>query len=555
MTNKHADQTILPLVFSFEEQSQENSPKPDFSNAHVLADFSKPRTNSSSLNQNLSSTQFAQEQSTHTNQENLSALNQEQLENDGNLSFDPFAPLAARLRPQKLDEYIGQQHLLGQGKPLRQALEQGRCYSMIFWGPPGVGKTTLALMIAKSTNAVLEQISAVTSGIKDIREAVTRAQYRRKEGIRTILFVDEVHRFNKSQQDAFLPYIEDGTVTFIGATTENPSFQVNAALLSRARVFVLKKLEHEDLEKLLDFALNSERGLKKERITCDQRVKDALIDLSDGDARHLLTTLEMVADDAFVKPDGTKVITYAMVGAVAGRRLVNYDKGGDAYYDFISAFHKSVRGSAPDATLYWYARILEAGGDPLYVARRLLAIATEDIGLADPQAMQVGLNAWDIYTRVGPQEGERAIAEAAVYMALAPKSNRLYKAFNQAREDVQTLPNFDVPLYIRNAPTKLMESLGYHKGYRYAHDYEGGYASGECFMPEQLDGRVYYEPTNRGYEDFLYKVEQFLHQQDDFTPEDQRRYPKEHKEQTIANLKRRYPDLFRQEEGCPKEQK
>lgn len=468
--------------------------------------------------------------------------------------FDPFAPLAARLRPQTIDEYIGQQHLLGQGKPLRQALEQGRCYSMIFWGPPGVGKTTLALLIAKSTGAVLEQISAVSSGIKEIRESISRAKNRRAHGTRTILFVDEVHRFNKSQQDAFLPFIEDGTVTFIGATTENPSFQVNAALLSRARVFVLKKLKHDDLEQLLNFALTSERGLKKERITCEQKVKDALIDLADGDARHLLTTLEMVADDASEKKDGTKVITYAMVGAVAGRRLLSYDKGGDAYYDLISAFHKSVRGSDPDAALYWYARILEAGGDPLYVARRLLAIATEDIGLADPKAMQVGLNAWDIYNRVGAAEGERAIAEAAVYMALAPKSNSLYRAFNQAKEDVVNLPSYDVPLYIRNAPTKLMEELGYHFGYRYAHDYPEAYAPAECFMPEELDGRVYYEPSNRGYEEFLQKVKGYLHHLDQVAPPEQRRYPQGHREYMLERLKAHNPKLFVPKQGCPKEE-
>lgn len=456
---------------------------------------------------------------------------------DDNASEDPFAPLAARLRPRSLQEYIGQSHLLGEGKPLRAALERGQCYSMIFWGPPGVGKTTLAFIIAKSTNARLEQISAVASGIKDIREAIERAKERRRHQVRTILFVDEVHRFNKAQQDAFLPYIENGTVIFIGATTENPSFHVNSALLSRARIYVLKKLNDQELDELINFAITSDRGLASLKLTFDDRVRRALKELSDGDARHLLTTLEMLSDDAAPLPDGRKVITFAMVGAVAGRRLINYDKGGDAYYDLISAFHKSVRGSDPNAALYWYARILEAGGDPLYVARRLLAIATEDIGLADPQAMQIGLNAWDIFTRVGETEGSRAIAQAAVYMALAPKSNHLYTAFGKACSDARNLPSFEVPLYIRNAPTKLMEELGYHNGYRYAHDYPNGYAPGECFLPEELHGRSYYEPSNRGYEDYLLKRMHYLKQLDALAPAQEHRYDQEHARRMSEKVK------------------
>ena len=468
---------------------------------------------------------------------------------DSDAADDPFAPLAARMRPRNLDEYIGQSHLLGPNKPLRQALERGRCYSMIFWGPPGVGKTTLALIIARSTNSYLEQISAVASGIKDIRAAIERAQARKRRGMRTILFVDEVHRFNKAQQDAFLPYIENGTVTFIGATTENPSFQVNSALLSRARVYVLKKLSDEELSQLIDVTLSSERGLASFNLTFDDKVRQALIALSDGDARHLLSTLEMLSDDAAPLPNGQRVITYAMVGAVAGRRLIKYDKGGDAYYDLISAFHKSVRGSSPEGALYWYARILEAGGDPLYVARRLLAIATEDIGLADPQAMQVGLNAWDIFTRVGEAEGERAIAEAAVYMALAPKSNHLYTAFAQAREDARKLPSFEVPLYLRNAPTKLMSDLGYHQGYRYAHDYPNAYAAGECFLPEELHGRRYYEPSERGFEQRLRQMEQYLKQCDALAPPSEQRYSPEHARAKMAELKRYAPDLFSDDVG------
>lgn len=466
--------------------------------------------------------------------------------------FDPFEPLAERLRPRNIDEYIGQSHLLGPDKPLRKALERHRCYSMIFWGPPGVGKTTLALMLAKATGAVLEQLSAVVGGMADIREAVARAKERRRHGLRTILFVDEVHRFNKAQQDAFLPHIENGTIIFVGATTENPSFQVNSALLSRARVFVLKKLSETELSQLLDMALNSERGLKRERLVLDNKVREALISLADGDARHLLTTLEMLADDAAPLKDGSKQITYAMVGAVAGRRLLSYDKNGDAYYDLISAFHKSVRGSAPDAALYWYARILEAGGDPSYVARRILAIATEDVGLADPNAMQIALNAWDIFNRVGAAEGERAIAEAAVYMALAPKSNHLYTAFNQVRQDVVTLPSYDVPLYIRNAPTKLMSQLGYHDGYRYAHDFPGAYAPGECFMPEELHGKRYYIASDRGFECYLKQRQEYLAHLDALAPS-QQRYGVEHAQQVQQELKVRYPQIFENDLLSPKD--
>lgn len=451
---------------------------------------------------------------------------EEDLAKEASLKADnsaDFAPLAARLRPQTIEEYVGQSHLLAKDKPLRIALDRGQLYSMILWGPPGVGKTTLALLFAKASNTYFEQLPAVTSGIKDIREAIERAKRRKMLNTRTLLFVDEVHRFNKSQQDAFLPHIENGTIIFIGATTENPSFSVNQALLSRARVYVLKKLSEEELGCLLDLALHSEKGLLAEKIKLDEKAQNNLIELADGDGRHLLNLLEMAAELAAPLKNGEKLITNAMVGAVAGRRLLNYDKGSDAFYELISAFHKSVRGSAPDAALYWYARILEAGGDPLYVARRLLAIATEDIGLADPRAMTVALNAWDIFERVGAYEGERAIAEAAVYMALAPKSNRLYTAFHKAREDAVATGRLEVPLYLRNAPTKLMEDLGYKNGYRYAHDFPGAYADGECFFPEELCGTVYYEPSDRGLEEALGRKRQYLKDRDRLS--ENRRYP------------------------------
>lgn len=450
-------------------------------------------------------------------------------------SPDNFAPLASRLRPDNIDDFIGQSHLVGKGMPLYESLKRGQCHSMIFWGPPGTGKTTLALIIAKSTNAYLEIISAVSAGVKEIREAISNAVERRERGQRTVLFVDEVHRFNKSQQDAFLPYIENGTITFIGATTENPSFELNNALLSRARVHVLHKLTEEEQMRLIDVALTSEKGLASMHMQLDENVRKQLINIADGDGRHLLTSLEMLSEAVLPDESGVRTVTPDMVATVAGRHMPAYDKGGDFYYDLISAFHKSVRGSAPQAALYWYGRILTAGGDPLYVARRLLAIATEDVGLADPGAMTVALNAYDIFKRVGPAEGERAIAEAAVYLSLAPKSNALYLAFNQAKKDARDLPSYDVPLYLRNhvfCPTKLWkedarnpeakplsrqerESLNSPEGYRYAHDYPFAYAAGECFMPKELEGKVYYTPNDRGLEIKLGEKMEFLRKLDE----------------------------------------
>lgn len=416
------------------------------------------------------------------------------------LSFDfstnEFKPLAARMRPRTLAEYIGQSHLLGADKPLPNAIEAGHLHSMILWGPPGTGKTTLAEIIAHHANAKVERLSAVTAGIKDIREAVERARIHQQAGMRTILFVDEVHRFNKSQQDAFLPHIEDGTITFIGATTENPSFELNSALLSRARVYLLKSLSEQDIETVLSQAMmDSERGYGKKNIVLLDETKKQIAQYVSGDARKALNTLELLVDMS-TSPE----LSPSLLKEVIGERSARFDNQGDRFYDLISAVHKSIRGSAPDAALYWYARIITAGGDPLYVARRLLAIASEDVGNADPRAMQVALAAWDCFTRVGPAEGERAIAQAIVYLACAPKSNAVYLAFKQAIIDAKNNPDFDVPNHLRNAPTNLMKELGYGQEYRYAHDEPNAFAAGENYFPEQMASTKYYHPTNRGIE-------------------------------------------------------
>ncbi|XWY22512.1 replication-associated recombination protein A [Bisgaard Taxon 45] len=435
-----------------------------------------------------------------------------------NLSFDfsqqAFQPLAARMRPTTLDQYCGQSHLIGEGKPLRRAIEAGHVHSMILWGPPGTGKTTLAEIIAQRIQADVERISAVTSGIKEIREAIERAKENRLVDRRTILFVDEVHRFNKSQQDAFLPHIEDGTIIFIGATTENPSFELNNALLSRARVYILKPLSVEEITEVLQQALADEvRGLGKARFVLAENVLTVLAEYVNGDARLALNSLELMADMATETEKG-KLLNLALLKAVLGERQARFDKQGDRFYDAISALHKSVRGSAPDAALYWYARILSAGGDPLYVARRLLAIASEDVGNADPRAMQVALAAWDCFTRVGAAEGERAIAQAIVYLAVAPKSNAVYQAFKQAKQHVKETPDYDVPAHLRNAPTELMKTLGYGAEYRYAHDEEHAYAAGENYFPEALKNTQYYFPTQRGMEIKIKEKLDWLRQQD-----------------------------------------
>ena len=418
-----------------------------------------------------------------------------------NLDFaEDFRPLAARMRPTDLTHYIGQSHLLGVGKPLRKAIETGHIHSMILWGPPGTGKTTLAEILAHRINAEVERISAVTGGVKEIREAIDHAQKSQLTGRRTILFVDEDHRFNKSQQDAFLPHIENGTIIFIGATTENPSFELNNALLSRARVYVLKSLTPDEIERVLQQAINDpEHGLGQVRLHLETNLLLQLAEYVNGDARLALNCLELMVDMAEETENGKK-IDRTLLKAVLGERQARFDKQGDRFYDLISALHKSVRGSAPDAALYWYARIISAGGDPLYVARRLLAIASEDVGNADPRAMQVALAAWDCFTRVGAYEGERAIAQAIIYLAVAPKSNAVYTAFNAAKQYAKDFPDFDVPIHLRNAPTNLMKELGYGAEYRYAHDEPNAYAAGENYFPEELKDTQYYFPTNRGME-------------------------------------------------------
>ena len=410
-----------------------------------------------------------------------------------------YQPLAARMRPQNISEYVGQAHLLGPGKSLSQVVAGGPLHSMILWGPPGVGKTTLARLLSQATNAHFINLSAVMSGVKDIRAAVEEAQQIKvQSGRSSLLFVDDVHRFNKSQQDAFLPYVEDGTFIFIGATTENPAFELNNALMSRARVYILKSLQAEDLLALLNRTLaDKDRGLGHLSLQIDDKVAGLITRAADGDARRLLNILEIASDLANDQDGQLSIDLLAEVLQTSPKR---YDKGGDIFYDQISAFHKSVRGSDPNASLYWLARMLDAGCDPLYIARRLLAIASEDIGNADPRALEVTTNAWLAFDRLGPAEGNRAIAHAAVYCACAPKSNAVHVAFKEAMQLVQDEPGYDVPEHLRNAPTKLAKSMGHGADYRYAHNEEQAFAAGECYLPPELADLELYQPTNRGLE-------------------------------------------------------
>ncbi|HET7922298.1 MAG TPA: replication-associated recombination protein A [Gammaproteobacteria bacterium] len=412
-----------------------------------------------------------------------------------------FRPLADRMRPRVAREFFGQAHLLGEGKPLRRALDSGHAHSMILWGPPGTGKTTLARMLAQAGHMQFIALSAVMAGVKDVRAAVERAQARRaQDGNGTLLFLDEVHRFNKAQQDAFLPYVEDGTLTFIGATTENPSFELNNALLSRARTYVLKALTAEDVRRIIDAALEDvERGLGERALVLSESARERLAQAADGDARRALNLLEIAADLAH-ETDGRNVIGDMVIAEVVTGGVRRFDDHGEAFYDQISALHKSVRGSAPDAALYWLARMLDGGCDPLYIARRVVRMASEDIGNADPRALVLALDAWDVQERLGSPEGELAIAQAVVYLACAAKSNAVYTALDTAREDVQRFGSLDVPVHLRNAPTRLMKELGYGRAYRYAHDEADAYAAGERYFPEDMPDKTYYHPVPRGLE-------------------------------------------------------
>ncbi|WP_144394799.1 replication-associated recombination protein A [Pleionea sediminis] len=411
----------------------------------------------------------------------------------------PYRPLADRMRPRTLDEYVGQEHLLGEGKPLRKCIASDQLHSMIFWGPPGVGKTSLARLIARETSSNFIAVSAIMSGVKDIRAAVEQAKQSQVHGNKTLLFVDEVHRFNKSQQDAFLPFIEDGTFVFIGATTENPSFELNNALLSRSRVYRLSRLKENELQHLLKMAVSdSERGLGELNLSLSDEATELLIQSSHGDSRQLLNYLEIASD--FVADDSTARLEKHHIAEVVGDKVRHFDKAGDVFYEQISALHKSVRGSSPDAALYWFCRMIDGGCDPLYVARRVVRMASEEVGNADPRALTVALNAWEVQERLGSPEGKLAIAQAILYLASAPKSNAAYRAYGEAKQFVRDDPGLDVPVHLRNAPSKLMKQLGYGQEYRYSHDEPEAYSAGQTYWPDDLEPVNFYQPVERGLE-------------------------------------------------------